>query len=206
MPALIIIACGAIVALLWARNAATSAAWAAEAAAGNDAPQDTGGDAAAADVGADPAPSPTAGLLESLGAAVMGQSGARGIKNNNPGNIRKSPIAWQGKTGNDGVFEIFATAFDGIRALARNLLAYQLKHGDATIEQIITRWAPASENDTKAYINHVAAMMNTAPNAALDLKNPATLDALTRAIITHENGNNPYDAATVAGAVNAAIS
>ena len=69
----------------------------------------------------------------------------RGIRNNNPGNIRRNGDPWQGlaKDQTDREFFTFQSAVYGIRALARLLITYQDKYGLCTIEGIITRWAPA---------------------------------------------------------------
>lgn len=170
------------------------------AAGGDNAPPDAGSGDGAFSLGADMAPN-VAGLLDSIGVPAMSTSGTRGIRNNNPGNIRASSIPWQGKTGNDGVFEIFATASDGIRALARNLKAYQLRHGDQTIADLIKRWAPPNENNTQAYIAAVAAETGIDATANVNLNDQTTLAKITAAIIRHENGQQPYDAGLIADAV-----
>ena len=53
----------------------------------------------------------------------------RGIRNNNPGNIRRNGDPWQGlaKEQNDREFFTFKSAVYGIRALARLLITYQDK-------------------------------------------------------------------------------
>jgi len=80
----------------------------------------------------------------------------RGIRNNNPGNIKKSTIKWLGKIeGEDAVFETFDTMEHGIRALIIIIKTYILKHKLDTIEAIIKRFAPATENDTYKYIDFV---------------------------------------------------
>jgi len=184
-----------IIAFLWRRDAAASVDWTAQ----NDPPAIDPGLADNSNFyqGADMAPSPVSGLLDAWGISTVtdtaSTSGARGLRNNNPGNIRASAIAWQGKTGNDGTFEIFATAADGIRALGRNLLAYQNKHGDATIAQLITRWAPANENNTAAYIAAVSREVGIDAQAPVNLGDSAILAKITAAIIRHENGTQPYD-------------
>ena len=132
-------------------------------------------------------------------------SGARGIRNNNPGNIRKSSIAWQGKTGNDGVFEIFDTPANGIRALARNLLTYQRVYHLNTIAQLINKWAPSNENDTGGYVAFVANQTGIPATSYVNLEDAATLASISNAIILQENGSNPYNVALVSGAVNSAI-
>jgi hypothetical protein len=122
----------------------------------------------------------------------------RGERNNNPGNIRISPSAWRGKAASeDPDFESFDTAENGIRALAKLLIVYQRRHGCRTVRQIVTRWAPPTENATAAYVVDVARALGVAPDAAVECTQPAVLAALARAIIRHENGRCIYDAATV---------
>lgn len=113
----------------------------------------------------------------------------RGIRNNNPGNIVKSEEAWEGKVaGLDSRYEAFATPQHGLRALAKNLMAYQANHGLSTIEEVVARWAPATENNTSSYIAAVSKSMGVESGAALDLTNRTTLVKLSRAIVDVENG------------------
>ena len=118
----------------------------------------------------------------------------RGIRNNNPGNIRKSGDKWQGLAAQqpDKEFFSFSDATYGIRALARLLIQYQDKHNLRQISQIINRWAPTNENNTQAYIEHVAKLTGFNAYDALDMHKFEHLEPLVRAIITHENGTQPY--------------
>ena len=121
----------------------------------------------------------------------------RGIRLNNPGNIKESPgdkTQWQGEraTDDDPVFEEFMSPEAGIRALARILLGYQRRHGLNTIAGIINRWAPGCENDTGSYITHVAVRLGVTPDQAIDLTKADTMVGLVEAIIRHENGQQPY--------------
>lgn len=119
-------------------------------------------------------------------------SGSRGIRNNNPGNIRKSATRWAGAVPDalqkDASFVIFSAPEYGIRAMAKVLNSY-LARGVDTVEKIISTWAPATENDTAHYIAAVSQSMNVAANARL-----AQMDfaKLIPAIIQHENGSQPY--------------
>jgi hypothetical protein len=80
-----------------------------------------------------------------------------GFRNNNPLNLIKSSNAWRGKLkGTPGRFEQFCSMEYGTRAAMINLRTYMNRYGRNTIEQIISRWAPASENDTAAYIRFVS--------------------------------------------------
>lgn len=75
--------------------------------------------------------------------------------NNNPLNIRYSPAnQWRGQTGQNKGFCTFKNKAYGFRA-AFIILGNYIKNGFDTIEEIIRRWAPPSENDTEAYINFV---------------------------------------------------
>lgn len=130
---------------------------------------------------------------------------------NNPGNIRKSPIPWQGKTGEThNGFECFDTPEHGLRAMAKILLNYYFMYRLHTIRQIITRWAPPSENDTEAYIDDVCDRCAINPNEdiQLDPHIPASeqtmLRDLIKAIVLHENGMQPYPDSVIIKAVSMA--
>lgn len=131
----------------------------------------------------------------------------RGEKNANPGNLRFDLLTrWLGQTGHDADgFCIFDAPEHGIRALARVLLNYQRLDGCRTLEQVIRRYAPHSENDTGAYLADVAARTGLGPGEALDLHHPGELANLARAIIFHENGRCLYDAVLIAKAVALAL-
>ncbi|MCY6514443.1 hypothetical protein [Escherichia coli] len=131
---------------------------------------------------------------------------ARGIRNNNPGNLEYSKTnPWVGQTGDDGRFAKFETPEHGIRALGRNLLSYQ-RQGIDTVNDIINRWAPPSDNNnTDAYIQAVCAQLGVTPDQPLDASNPDTLKALCASIIQHENGSQPYSDQQLAIGVSAAI-
>jgi hypothetical protein len=133
---------------------------------------------------------------------------ARGIRNNNPGNIDRNGIAWQGMCSDqsgDSRFIVFDSPLYGIRALAKVLLTYYRTHGLCTPAAIIGRWAPAVENNTEAYAFAVASALGVSPETVIDATDPATLQQLVRAIIKHENGQQPYDAGTIRAAVALAL-
>jgi len=118
----------------------------------------------------------------------------RGIRNNNPGNIKINKANnWQGKINStDKEFEQFINVAMGLRALLITLRTYQNKHGLKTIRQIITRWAPGSENNTEKYITAVAGFMSVAPNSEVDLSSKSTLISLAQAIVKHECAPDHY--------------
>jgi hypothetical protein len=87
------------------------------------------------------------------GAPVTGGILARGVRNNNPGNIMRGAVQWEGEVaGNDPRYSAFETPEAGIRAMSKNLVAYQDQHGLDTVAGIVSRWAPATENDTASYV------------------------------------------------------
>lgn len=127
----------------------------------------------------------------------------RGIRNNNPGNIRRNGDPWQGlaERQSDVEFFTFKTSIYGIRALARTLITYQDKHSLRTIRQIISRWAPPVENNTNAYVRAVSADARLDADQPLDLHRFDHLLPLTKAIIHHENGQQPYTDAQITKAL-----
>ncbi|HFF9830524.1 hypothetical protein V6307_15000 [Serratia marcescens] len=133
-------------------------------------------------------------------------SAARGLRNNNPGNIEASDKnPWEGQTGSDGRFAKFETPEHGIRALGKNLLAYQAKGFD-TVAEIVNRWAPASDgNNTDAYIKALCGALGVGANDQVDMSNPRTLAALCAGIVKHENGSQPYSDEQIGAGVSAAL-
>lgn len=125
-----------------------------------------------------------------------GQGEPRGIRNNNPGNIdfRGQSGATLEKPG--GRFARFETAYDGLKALSRQLMRYFEGKTTGkplqTLNDIISTWAPGNENNTGAYIANLSKMMGVAPDAILNLKDPQVMTSLMNGIIHHENGRNPY--------------
>ena len=122
---------------------------------------------------------------------------ARGIRNNNPGNIRHSNSQWQGLSTEqtDASFVQFDSPVYGIRALAKLLKNYQSRYGLYTVRELINRWAPPSENITSAYVEHVARVAGVDPDEQINI-NDKMVPVVT-AIIKHENGGNPYSANTI---------
>jgi len=129
----------------------------------------------------------------------------RGIRNNNPGNIRhNSTFEWSGEVGLDAQgFCIFDAPINGIRALARDL-RNKINRGLDTVEKILMVYAPPSENNTDAYIRAVCQDTGFKPDQELHA-DQSTLERLCRAIIMHENGEQPYSGGLITEAVEAAI-
>ena len=119
----------------------------------------------------------------------------RGIRNNNPGNIRHGQN-WQGLNPDgrniDPAFCVFKSPVFGIRALAKVLMNYKKIHGLNTVRQIISRYAPPNENQTKAYIQTVAQQIGVYPDTIIDIEERGILTVFIKAVIRMENGVQPY--------------
>jgi hypothetical protein len=131
-------------------------------------------------------------LLKKEKTMMIITNNARGLRNNNPGNIRYIGSPWVGldTPPTDGAFCRFKEAKYGIRALARTLLTYDEKYKLNTIYDIITRFAPPCENNTDSYIRHVCAELDCRHDEKIGIR--PNIFKLTRAIIRHENGRCPY--------------
>ncbi|MEO1260568.1 MAG: hypothetical protein AAFZ15_17355 [Bacteroidota bacterium] len=80
----------------------------------------------------------------------------RGIRNNNPGNLKAFNIGWQGEVGSDGTFSIFSQYKYGIRAMLKDLTNDYVNKGKHTLRELIIEFAPNSENHTSNYISYVS--------------------------------------------------
>lgn len=114
----------------------------------------------------------------------------RGMRNNNPGNIRHGSN-WQGlrEEQTDKSFCQFKSMEYGVRALCKVLLTYYNKYKLNTVKQIISRWAPASDgNNTAAYIRFVSSQLMVSPESRINLRDYGTMKTIAHAIIVQENG------------------
>lgn len=117
----------------------------------------------------------------------------RGLRNNNPGNIRNSQRTdWQGEVDeaskNDKSFEEFETIAYGYRALIKLLQNYRKLHGCQTMADFIKLWAPETENNTSAYIKRVCTEMQVPTTYVPDVNDKTTMCAFAAAISQVENG------------------
>jgi hypothetical protein len=128
----------------------------------------------------------------------------RGIKNNNPGNIKHSKNMWDGqsKQQTDLVFVQFQSSFFGIRAITKIIRNYRKYYGIDTINSIIRRW---SATDQDAYVSFVEKTTGIPRQAPLELDED-TMFKIVSAIIQFENGQNPYAVDDVYMAVRAGLS
>lgn len=115
------------------------------------------------------------------------QQEPRGIRNNNPLNIRLCKgrrTYWQGMRfpQTDEEFVQFESMEMGYRAACLILFTYRKRYNRRTIRQIITRWAPRTENNTNVYIYHVCEWMHIPnPDHVITMDEiPSLLMAMTR--------------------------
>lgn len=128
---------------------------------------------------------------------------ARGIRNNNPGNIRHSRDRWQGmaEKQTDAEFVQFTAPEWGIRAMAIILRNYRDRHRLRTLAEMLARWAPPNENNTDAYIESVAKRSGV---AAQQVVRDADFPRIIAAMIHHENGVQPYTVAQIQSGIDLA--
>jgi hypothetical protein len=117
--------------------------------------------------------------------ATFSLSMPRGLRNNNPGNIEYGDFAKRmGAVGSDGRFAIFDSLEKGKQATDSLLESYSSRGFD-TVNKIINRWAPLSENNSGAYANTVSSKIGVDPNQKLTREQ---LKSLAEAMYGVENG------------------
>ena len=115
---------------------------------------------------------------------------SRGLRNNNPLNIRKSGEQFQGEIkGKDKSFKTFSSLPYGYRA-GFVILGTYLSQGLNTIEKIIAHWAPSTENDTESYIAHVERWSGVPRNKELTARDGSEYILIVAAMSYVENGQN----------------
>jgi hypothetical protein len=114
----------------------------------------------------------------------------RGLRNNNPLNIRHNADVFQGEIkGNDKSFKTFSSMPYGYRAAFVTLGTY-LSRGHNTIEKIITKWSPPNENNTQAYIAAVVKYSGVAADEVLTATSGDKYILIVSAMSFIENGVN----------------
>lgn len=132
---------------------------------------------------------------------------ARGINNNNPGNIRKNiSIKWlgQSKEQPDKDFVTFDAMHYGVRACAILLINYQKKYKLNTISSIMTRYAPSCENPTVNYVKFVSDKLGVKPTDEITI-NRDNIKEMLLAIFKFENGKEFNDLQSLETGINMAF-
>lgn len=126
---------------------------------------------------------------------------SRGLRNNNPGNIRRSRVHYVGEVvpSSDGEFKQFKSIAYGYRAMFVLLDSYRRRYGLTTIRQMINRYAPPSENFTEGYIRFVTQKSGICPDEELDTRSPRDMIPIVAAMSEIENGAKAVVADVEAG-------
>ena len=124
----------------------------------------------------------------------------RGLRNCNPGNIRKSADVFQGEIvpSGDSDFKQFRTMAYGYRAMFKILFNYYRVYGLKTIRQLISRWAPKNENNTQAYVKLVASYAGIAEDTLLQFTEDEMVK-IVAAMSRVENGREANTAEVISG-------
>lgn len=112
------------------------------------------------------------------------------MRNNNPGNIDRNTTKWLGMADKqtDVRFIVFKEMKYGCRAILKLLSTYYTKYNLYTVKDIISRWAPTTENDTSAYYKKVAKDLGVDPEEKIILTKNIHI-ALGKAITQYECGS-----------------
>lgn len=115
---------------------------------------------------------------------------SRGLRNCNPGNIRRSKTRYKGERhpSRDSEFKEFESMAYGYRAMFVLLDTYSRRYGLCTIRQMLNRYAPPSENFTEGYIRYVADKTGIAPDEMLNSRAARDMVPVVAAMSQIENG------------------
>ena len=121
----------------------------------------------------------------------MKKNEPRGIRNNNPLNIRIGN-KWYGEVQcpTDNQFEQFTRMEYGVRAGYLLIKRYIEKYHLNTIKLIVSRWAPTSENNTNAYIASVEKLSGIPADKELRFRDYTEMITLVDAMIVVECGQH----------------
>lgn len=124
----------------------------------------------------------------------------RGLRNNNPGNIRRNSDVFQGeKTSSDKEFKQFKTMAYGYRAVFKILSNYYRNYHLKTIWQMIGRWAPEKENNTDAYIKAVSDYAGIPADDPIDITDREQMIRIVAGMSRVENGREADMSDVIAG-------
>ncbi|WP_080902967.1 structural protein P5 [Parabacteroides sp. Marseille-P3160] len=115
----------------------------------------------------------------------------RGLRNNNPGNIRINSDKFQGEVipSKDKSFKTFVSMAYGYRSMFRIIRNYKLIYKLNTLREWIYRWAPPEDsNDTEAYIKSVSNNAKVRPDVEIDVNNEDLMCRIIAAMSGVENG------------------
>ncbi|MDD6080645.1 MAG: structural protein P5 [bacterium] len=121
----------------------------------------------------------------------------RGVRNCNPGNIRlprkenmeKDRFIGELRPSRDKSFRTFVNMAYGYRAIFRILRTYKNSYQLNTLEQMIYRWAPPTDNNkTEVYVDFVADRAGIGRKDIVDVSNMTVMCRIVEAMATMECG------------------
>lgn len=115
---------------------------------------------------------------------------SRGLRNCNPGNIRRSKTRYKGEKlpSRDSEFKEFESMAYGYRAMFVLLDTYSRRYGLCTIRQMLNRYAPPVENFTEGYIRFVSEKTGIAPDEIINTRAARDMVPVVAAMSQIENG------------------
>lgn len=138
------------------------------------------------------------------GGVVKAQNGLPlGLRINNPGNIRPG-AGFIGETGEQSGYAEFESPQTGLRALARLLNTYGTQYGINTPRELLSRYAPKSDNPEsfENYLKYFEQETGIAPDQEFDLVGQR--QTVMPAIVGFEQGQQPYSEQDYSMAIEAA--
>lgn len=125
----------------------------------------------------------------------------RGLRNNNPGNIRSNSDVFQGERvpSRDRSFKQFKTMAYGYRAMFKILANYYRNYQLKTIRQMIGRWAPQNENNTSAYVSLVSSYSGIPADDPVDIGSKEQMIRIVAGMSKVENGREAVMSDVIAG-------
>lgn len=125
----------------------------------------------------------------------------RGLRNNNPGNIRINSDLFQGEVrpSKDKSFKEFETMAYGYRAMFKILSNYFKNYKLDTIRKMITRWAPPKENHTEKYIQFVSDYAGIPADDPINVNNRELMIRIVAGMSRMENGRDADMSDVIAG-------
>lgn len=120
----------------------------------------------------------------------------RGVRNNNPFNIDYVKANdWDGQLGIEPKnskgqqrFAAFSDVLFGARAFFKTLNTYKNRYKLSTVEGLVERFAPSSENPTRKYAEFVANAVGVGVADTIDLTDKDTAVKIAKAKLDFENG------------------
>ena len=115
---------------------------------------------------------------------------SRGLRNCNPGNIRRSRVRYKGEVlpSHDKEFKQFCSMAYGYRAMFVLLDSYRRRYALNTLRQMLNRYAPPSENFTEGYIRFVSQKTGILPDEELNTRSERDMVPIISAMSEIENG------------------